>query len=290
MLYLGNYTTPLQISAVDTAGSIKTFKIGFRDTAVPFRSVRNTVHGDYFYLEDGTVPCVYYGRVDDWKIAGRFDAVPRFTIFRPVDTASFILRNNSGKASANILGTYKNQEAVKTAYAPDLLQQQSNGLFDTDGTLAYDAVSRRMAYTYFYRNEFLIADQNARLLKRGNTIDTVSKAKIKVAFLRGGTRQKMAAPPLLVNAQSMLRGNLLFIESRIKGKNEEEKMWKHAAVIDVYDIEKNAYVLSFPVFESNGAKPTSFYVTETHFYALAGSRLIIYSLQGILKDKLKHTN
>lgn len=291
LLYLGNYTVPLQISAVDTsAGSIKTYKVDFKDRSVPFRSVRNTVQGNYIYMADGTVPCVFYGRVADWMITKRFDSVPRFTIFRPVDTASFILRNNSGKASAHILGIYRNQDAVKMMYAPDLLQMQSNGIFDTDGMLSYDADNQRMAYVYYYRNEFFTADWDTGQLKRGNTIDTVSKAKIKVATLNNGNRQKMATPPLLVNAQSMLRNNLLFIESRIKGKNEDMAMWKHASVIDVYDIQNNAYILSFPVFGINEDKPRSFYITDTHFYVMVGNKLIIYSLQGILKEKIKQNH
>lgn len=290
-VYLGNYTAPLQILAIDSALKHNAiFKIDFKDKTIPFRSVRIAVHDNYFYLADGTVPCMYFGELRDWKIKGSFDSIPRFTIFKTVGAKSFIFRNNTGKASANIIGIYRGDQGDVVQYKPDLLQQQFNGIFDTDGTLSYDQKSKKIAYVYFYRNEFFTADQNAVLLRRGNTIDTISKAKIKVALLREGKRQKMAAPPMLVNAQSMLLNNVLFIESRIKGNNENETMWKYASIYDVYDAKTSGYIISFPVFGVDGDKPRSFYVTQTHFYALVGSKLVVYRFQGSLKIKINETH
>lgn len=212
-----------------------------------------------------------------------------FSSIQPIDTTSFIFRNNSGKGSANILGKYNTQMAPSIVYSARLLQEQFNGIFDTDGSLLYDKRTGKLVYVYYYRNEFFTADQNTVLLKRGHTIDTISKAKIKVASLREGTRQKMAAPPLLVNAKSALKNNLLFVESKIQGRNENQKTWKYASIIDVYDVEKNSYVLSFPVFVGNEDKLKSFLVTQSHFYALAGSRILKYRLSGTLQKEMRLT-
>lgn len=289
-LYLGNYTTPLQISAVDsTFKSIKTYKIKLKNRSRPFRSIINIVVGNYFYLTDGTVPCVYYGSIQNWKTLNDLKNVPMFSSIQPIDTTSFIFRNNSGKGSANILGKYNTQMAPSIVYSARLLQEQFNGIFDTDGSLLYDKRTGKLVYVYYYRNEFFTADQNTVLLKRGHTIDTISKAKIKVASLREGTRQKMAAPPLLVNAKSALKNNLLFVESKIQGRNENQKTWKYASIIDVYDVEKNSYVLSFPVFVGNEDKLKSFLVTQSHFYALAGSRILKYRLSGTLQKEMRLT-
>lgn len=289
-LYLGNYSTPLQIVAIDSLFKhSKTYKIDFKDRTVPFRSIRNIVEGKYFYLTDGTVPCLYYGSIDNWKIKGSLKNVPSFTSVQPIDTASFVFRNNAGKGSANILGIYNQQNHPKVRYAPVLLQKQFNGIFDTDGMLHYDQASGEITYIYYYRNEFFTADKNAVLVKRGHTIDTISRAKIKVALLREGTRQKMAAPPLLVNSRSAVKNNLLFVESKIQGLYENEAMWKYAAVIDVYDLKKNAYLLSFPVFGDKDEKLRSFFVTPTHFYAIIGTRLLMYGLRGTLKEEMKKT-
>jgi hypothetical protein len=287
-LYLGNYTTPLHILDIDTSFKIyKTHRIDFINHTIPFRAVKIIVKARHFYLMDGSVPCMYVGSTKNWKLKTNLKGVPNFTIAEPIDSTSFVFRNNTGYKSANILGVYSGSKIERIHYAPVLLQKQVDGIFDTDGMLEFNGQTDQIIYTYFYRNEFFTADKNGVLLKRGYTIDTISKAKIKVAVLREGKRLKMAAPPLIVNAKSTSRNNLLFIESKVKGSYEDDEMWKQASVIDVYNTKKNSYVLSFPIFGNHGDKLQSIFVTDSHFYAIVGTTLRMYRLHGILKKEMK---
>ncbi|WP_121331412.1 MULTISPECIES: MauE/DoxX family redox-associated membrane protein [unclassified Flavobacterium] len=287
-VFLGNYTTPLKVLRIDSTFKIlKTSKIDYKNQNIPFRLVKVLARGEYFYLMDGTVPCIYFGHISDWKIMGSFNEIPNFTALEPMDSSTFVFRNNTGMNSANILGIYSAGTATKIQYQPKLLQKQIDGIFDTDGMLLFNEGLRKIVFVYYYRNEFVIADENGKLIRRGHTIDTISKAKIKVAYLKGGVQRKMAAPPLTVNAVSATHNNLLFIESRIQGMYENDPLWKHAAIIDVYDLKKRSYVLSFPVFGTEEYKLKSLLITDTHLYGIIDTKLVVYRFKGILKQEIK---
>lgn len=286
-IYLGNYTDPLHILSIDRSfKSQKVITIDLKNKSLPFRLVTILIRGKYFYLMDGTVPCIYRGRTQDWKITEELKGIPNFTIAEPIDSASVVFRNNTGVNAANVLGVFNSNTSPKVHYAPSLLQKQFDGIFDTDGMLHFNSELGRMVYVYFYRNEIILADKNGRLDRREHTIDTVSHAKIKVAYLKEGTQRKMAAPPLIVNAITATKNNLLFVESKVPGLYENDPMWKHAAIIDVYNLKTNSYVLSFPIFGIEDNKLQSMFVTNDHLYVIIGTQLMMYELKGSLKKEM----
>jgi len=287
-IYLGNYTDPLHVLALDdtTFKLQKMTKIDFRDRDLPFRLVTIFVKGKYFFLMDGSVPCIFRGKIQDWKITEKLKGIPNFTIAQPIDSASFVFRNNKGQNAAHLLGVFNPNASPIVKYAPLLLKKQIDGIFDTDGMLHFNSELGRIIYVYFYRNEIILADKKGVLDSRQHTIDTVSHAKIKVAYLKGGTNRKMAAPPSIVNAVTATKNNLLFVQSKVPGLYENDALWKHAAIIDVYNLKNNSYVLSFPIFGTEDNKLRSLFVTTTHLYALIGNQLMIYELRGNLKKEI----
>lgn len=290
-VYLGNYTTPLMIKSMDkNLNNIKTEKIIFKPgKKIPFQMTTITVRGSHFYLKDGKVPTIFRGKIKDWKLNHEIQGVPYFTLAEPMDSSSVAFRSNS-KNMANILGIYNENQKSQIKFNDKLLERQIDGVFDTDGTLLYDEQLQKQVYLYFYRNQYIIAGKDGKLIHRGNTIDTISKAKIKVAYLAGNKQQErtMNAPPLMVNANAAVYGNLLFIHSKIKGKFENDKLWDQASIIDVYDINKNAYVMSLAIYNIGDDKLKSFLVTADNLYALIGNKLVVYKFRKILKKEMKN--
>ncbi|MCD0472544.1 MauE/DoxX family redox-associated membrane protein [Flavobacterium sp. JAS] len=287
-IYLANYTDPLHITVFDTTLRRKeVFKITFDPKDIPFKRIKIIVRGSYFYLMDGTVPCIFWGRTTNWKITNQIKGCHYFTIAEPVDSSAVLFRSNNGKNAAHIFSSYKALRTPKIIYNASLLQQQLDGVFDTDGMLAYNEKMKQMVYLYYYRNEYTVADANAKLIARGHTIDTISHAQIKVVYLKDKTERKMAAPPLIVNANLTVYKNLLFVNSKIQGRFEDQKLWKQAQIIDVYDLSKNTYVLSFALYNIENKKLQSFKVTDTHLYALIGDELAVYELRDIIKKEIK---
>lgn len=287
-IYLGNHTAPLHVLAIESASKEKqAIEIDFNPEKIPFKMVRVVVRGSHFYLMDGTVPAIFKGNVTDWKITGELKGLPYFTLAEPIDSSGVIFRTNNNKEASHVIGTYNERRTPKNDYNPSLLKQQIDGIFDTDGMFAYDENLKRSIYVYYYRNEFIVSDKNARLVYSGNTIDTTTKAKIKVAYLNKKATRKMAAPPLVVNAHVALCQNLLFIHSKIPGKFQDEQLWKSAFIIDVYDLGKQSYLMSFAIYKVGDKNLKSFYVTPSNLYTLMDNELIIYKLRDILKKEIK---
>ncbi|PXY40866.1 hypothetical protein DMB65_09805 [Flavobacterium cheongpyeongense] len=287
-IYLGNYSNPLHVKVLNEKTKIiETTKITFAKKNIPFVSVRTVVRGSHFYLTDGSVPAIFKGRISDWKTTGEFKGLPYFTLAEPVDSTKVILRSSRGKNRSHELGIFDDGQIQKIRYNKTLLQVQKDGIFDTDGTLAYSEKLHQLVYTYYYRNEFIVVNSNAELSYIGNTIDTTTKAKIKVAYLKNGMERKFSAPPLTVNAKTAVCGNLLFVNSRVQGRFENEKLWKDAFIIDVYNLVKRTYIMSFAVYKIEEKKLFSFYVTDDYLYAIMENHLAVYKLRNNLKKEMK---
>lgn len=97
----------------------------------------------------------------------------------------------------------------------------------------------------------------------------------------------MSAPALMVNQHSAICRNLLFVHSKLKGQYELEKVWEQSSIIDVYDIEKGIYIMSFSVYGTKDKKLESFYVTPTHLFAFIGNQLVVHEIRSNLKNEFR---
>lgn len=284
-VYLANYTDPLHVISMNNQlKDLQKLKITFDPKKIPFRLIRIFIQGNFFYLMDGTVPIVYRGSILDWKVTLEIKDSPYFNLAVPVDSTHIVFRSSNGENSSRIIGAFSPDSTPKILYNKTFLKKQIDGVFDTDGMLLSGESGEKIVYIYYYRNEFIVGDKSANLVRTGHTIDTNTTAKIKTAYLKNGDRT-MSSVPLMVNQYSALCGNLLFVHSKIKGKYESDKLWEQASIIDVYDIEKQTYLMSFSIYGIRGKKLNSFYVTKTHLYALIGDQLAVHELKTILKKE-----
>lgn len=274
-IYLGNSTNPLLMTVTDTSlGSKKSFRLKLNKTNFQFRSIQVRVIPPNFYFIDGTVPVIYKGNTKDWKADVKWQGQRRFSYFDFIDSLTIAARSINDMNGESILGTlYFGKNAVQQLH-PELLQKQVDGNFDMDGTLQYDSQSGRFVYVYRYRNQFIVTDGNLRLDYRGKTIDTISHAQIKVAYISSHHEKKLAAPPLIVNKSSGLYKNLLFVNSALPGRYEPEEMWKQASIIDVYDLNTKTYLSSFYIYNIDHKKLRSFFIRDNHFYGFIGKYLV----------------
>lgn len=287
-IYLGNFTAPSRILELDENNkSEKIFNITFDPKNIPFKAVTIAVRDSTFYLSDGSVPAVYSGSITDWKITNEFKGVPYFTKAVPLDGNSIVFRSNNAKNSANVLGIFNAGSSNKIQYKRNLLQGQIDGIFDTDGSLLYSSEQKKIIYLYLYRNEFIVADRNGDLSYRGHTIDTIKHVKIKVASIKNDMERIISSPSYVVNSKAAICGNLLFVNSKIKGRFENSRLWEQSYIIDVYDIKKNIYLLSFPVYHTGKAKLSGLLVTPTNLYAIIGNRLSVYKLNEAIKKEMQ---
>lgn len=276
-LYLGNYTAPLLLTETDAnLKNKKEIAVHIDNTALPFRSLELRVYPKYFFAVDGTVPCVFRGKTGGWKAKGIPITIKPFSV--PVFTDSVTMAYRTHQKMESELGTVKLAGKSLGTINSGLLEKQMDGLFDVDGTLMFDTETKRIVYQYRYRNQYIVADEKLNLIARGKTIDTISKAQIRVAFNSDRNESKMSAPPLSVNKSAVAYNGFLFVNSGLIGKFEDTQLWKQSSIIDVYNSADNTYRESFYVYNIGGKTMSRFYVYQNNFYALIGTHLVSYRL------------
>lgn len=279
-IYLGNYTAPLQILEIDSVLKTRTLhSIKLDKMKLPFTSIQVKILGDNFFLVDGNVPCIFKGKITDWKASYVMRGDAFFSQFQPIDSVNIALRSILKKTKTNTLGIQNLNDTLALKFEPNLIQKQIDGIFDTDGLTHYDDKFKRLVYVYAHRNQYIVTDSKFTLQSIGNTIDTTSTAQLKVVTISSSGQTKLAAPPLIVNKTSALNNNLLFVNSNLPGKFESLEMWKKASIIDIYNLSNNSYVFSFYIYDTNNKKIKSFYVNQNYLYALIGNKLVSYKLR-----------
>lgn len=280
-VYLGNVTAPLLLTETDTMlKSKKEIVITLSSINFPFRSLNIQVYSKYFLASDGTVPVIFRGKTGQWK-ATQIPGI-KYAFSNPVFTDSISTAFRTHKENLESVLATATFTSNRVKRNPALLQKQIDGRFDTDGVLNYDPYTNQLVYIYYYRNQYIVADSKFNLVHRGNTIDTTTKAKIKVAFIKDRNEKKFSAPPMTVNKNAYVYKGLLFVNAALMGKFESDKMWKQASIVDVYDYKNRSYVVSFYVYNIDGERLTDFAIQGNNFYGIVGSHLVSYKMSNIV--------
>lgn len=287
-IYLGNYTNPSHVVAMNTdLKDRQPIEVSFDPKGISFRAATLSVRNSKFFLQDGSVPALFSGDLKNWTVTKELKGLPYFTRAIPMDSTHVVFRSNNAVNSANVLGIYNADTLPKISYKRNLLQKQIDGIFDTDGTLLYSEELQKIIYLYYYRNEFIVANKNGSLDYRGNTIDTIKHAKIKVKSLKKGTERAMSSPSFVVNAHAAVHNNLLFVHSKVKGQSENDVLWERSFIIDIYDLNSKSYLLSFPIYHHPDEKLNSFIVTQTRLFALIGKSLAVYKFRDVIQKEFQ---
>src|SRR5690606_34051522 len=136
----------------------------------------------------------------------------------------------------------------------------------------------KLVYTYYYRNEYFLADRSLQLNSRGNTIDTVSTAQIEIANVESHNKHTLAKPPLIVNKNTATYGKYLFVHAALMGKFEPKEKLDTSSIIDVYDIVGKSYRFSFHIPNRSNSKMSDFMVYGNLVIVLSGRDLSVYRI------------
>jgi len=275
-VYLGNNIVPGRIAKVDNhLTSYSEISLTGFDTVKIHRGAYIQIDSLNLYLMDGTKPLILRANIVDLHFRQRLKAT-YFTGGIPLTYTSLALRSIYEGVGAVLIKKNLESEAIKTT---KLLQKQIDGIFCTDGELVkVPGPSSKMIYVYYYRNQFLCTDSNLNLLYKGKTIDTISRAQIKVAKIVSTGETTMAAPPLYVNKRACANSKYLFVQSALRANNETEYMIKDVSMIDVYAIADGKYQFSFYLPDFRGFKVRDFKVYGQSLYALYDHYLYKYQL------------
>lgn len=277
-LFLGNHTAPLLLTKIDTAlMSAQKQTIILDTTKIKYSALTISIRGSHFFLMDGNVPSISVGNLIHWKARSIGGVIPHFSQIEPIDSTRIAFRGQNPNNGAHILGVF-DLENHSINYGNDVLAPHKDGIFASDGLLKYDNEKKQLVYLYYYRNEILSMDTHFSLVKKSKTIDTLSQSQLEVVYVSSRREHKFSAPPILVNKTFSVAGGLLYVVSPRRGRFETKTMWKHATVIDVYDLSQNKYLTSIYIYNENGKQLQTFLVSKNKLYALVGTKLVAYTL------------
>lgn len=278
-IYLSRAPNPSRLIAVNETLRDTTHYILRVDTdSLKYRAIRVTVDSPYYYMADGTQPFIYKGVLGE-------KATPWITDIRFTKAIPLSHRSAAMVVIRNMENTIvKKVNNIQPELYPDILEEQGEGIFSTDGMMRYDHENKRLVYLYFYRNQYMVMDTSFQIIQQGHTIDTVSKAKIKTARISSQKSVTMKAPPLKVNNDCSVHKNTLYVHSNLLAKNEDPTIFEKAAVIDVYHLTGQRYLHSFYLPSYHNKNAREFLITDNDIYAIYETYLVHYRIS--LKDTI----
>jgi hypothetical protein len=278
-IYLGNKTAPTFLlranyNLTDTLYKFLKFPVGLH---VYPKEIQTIIDSPYIFCMEGITPAIQHGDLFSLSMTSMQTDSSNFNASIPISTSSFIIRSIDTGLRQNILikTNINTQTSIRKS---DLLEKQIDGIFCTDGMLSFDAVGKRIYYVYYYRNQFLCMDTNLNLIYKGKTIDTVTRAHLKIAIINSQNSRTLAEPPLMVNKSSCTDGSFLFIHSKLRADNEEKNPTYPYSVIDIYNLKDGKYRYSFFVPDNEQGKMITFRVLKEKLVVLYDHSLMTFHL------------
>lgn len=280
-VYLGNITAPFRLIVSNlTLTDTQHVKLKVRATGEPvvYKNSFVRIDSPYFYLADGETPTLYRGRIGEW-LAGKFLAHETyFTQLEPIGYTSFAVRTNLSSTLDNVLGKLQ-QDTPYIKLEKQLIQRQVDGIFCTDGVLDYNDDIGKVIYAYYYRNEFIVCDTSLNLEYRGHTIDTFSRAQVKVGHISSDGK-RVLMDRKYVNKGIATSGENLFVNSNVLARNDVRYALERSSIVDVYNLRNATYRFSFVIRNNGESKIRQFYVVKNRFlFALSGHEISRYDLR-----------
>lgn len=280
LIYLGNYNAPLYLKLISRdLKTEKEIKIEIDNYELPYKRVRIDVQPPYFFLGDGTVPVIFRGKTKDWKAHTYSYEQAYFYDFQILDSIRLAFTTTSSKTGYTTLGLLeKEKDSLKVNLNHEIIKVQVDGTFDTDGQLLIDPIANNLAYVYYYRNQYEIADKDLEFLKTGKTIDTISQAQIDVAYYEKEDAYKRGRATMVHRTSSIWDGELYINTDRL-GQYESEGVLNSASILDRYDIEKNEYIHSFYFYHQPRKRLREFRVMDDIIIGLVDDQLWIQRIK-----------
>lgn len=279
-IYLGNTTAPLHILSFskEEPKAIQQ-KLTLPDTALSFRSLQTKVHNNVVYTFDGSIPVLYNGTLENYRLKPYYNIKQSFLRLQPISPSKFIIRVFNTNSTYNELGILSLTETnLQTQIRKQVLKAKGDPFFDTDGLLLYNKQLNKVLYIYFYRNEYISTDTSLTQTYVHNTIDTISKSQLDIRTLTSRNQRKLGTQPIFVNKRAATHANYLYIQSDRLGKHEPDGILDSASIIDVYNLKKQQYAFSFYLYHEGMRKLQDFQVYNNYLYALIDKFLVIYKL------------
>lgn len=281
ILYLGNKTAPLHLIEINLkTRDTSHVHLTLENNDFTFHSLRVRFEFPYFFVMDGTVPCIFRGKIGDWKTHLWMKDYAYFNNAIPIDSNKVYISTTNSDNNMTTLGIIQKEDTDEFSVFlnSNLLEKQFDGVFDVDGVMVSSSKLETQGYVYYYRNEFLLMDSDLKLVNSQRTIDTIKTAQIQISNVNNHNVTKFSAPPIIVNKLAIMHDDLILINSDRLGRYEEKIMLKEASIIDVYNWKKKSYEFSFYFYNVDNEKIREFAMNDNYMIGLINDKISVYEI------------
>jgi len=268
------FGSPVTSELLEVSNNLKHFTtMEFDVPRIGSQTARLAVDGSTLYVWDGSAPFIYKGSLNSSSLTRLMPDTTYFRYAVPLSSSKFALL--AVKDGRHVLAL-KTMAPPQTVIHETILTAQVDGFFCTDGMMRYDRTRNRIIYTYYYRNEYLTLDTALTLIRKANTLDSISVAQVNPVYIADDKVTTLSNPPLFVNNASFTDDGALYIQSNLAAKNENLSKFRNNYVIDVYDTDIGAYKHSFYLPSYENEQLLDFIILKDRIYARYGDHLVLY--------------
>jgi hypothetical protein len=278
--YLGNRTAAAFVLQLNYSLSDTQHLILKAPSSIPIvaSAIRVLVDSPDVFMLEGITPRKLSGSLQTLDMKNDYYHGPPFNAVVTLPKRSLLIRAYDDSLHKNIL-VKSNPNPEGNLRFTNILVPIGDGVFSLDGNLSKDPVTGNLAYVYFYRNEFLCMDSNIRILIKGHTIDSIQTPHIKLSQIASDGATTFSAPPLMVNYTACANADYLFVNSKLKAKNEDETSFSENSVIDIYSLKSGEYIYSFYIPDHDHGKIKSFQVVDHKLVALYDHSILTFLMK-----------
>jgi hypothetical protein len=278
-IFLGNSTAPgfMLVSNYELSDTHHIILQIPSNIAMVFPAARLYIDSPDIFIMEGRTPSILHGIYPDFLLHEYPNNQIYFNAASIISNRSLLVRAFDKETAQNMLmKSVTRPNAI--IRSPGALIKMGDGIFSLDGTISRDQYNHHFTYVYFYRNEFISLDSNLNILLKGKTIDSISTPQIKISEITSEGITTLSAPPLTVNKTSCADSNYLFVDSKLRARNQDEESFEASSVIDIYSLRNGEYLYSFYVPDHNHVKMKNFQVYNHRLVALYEHTLMTFSL------------
>jgi len=278
-IYLGNYSQPnrlLMYNIITSDTQRIRLDIPHNKRRLAWKSIKISIDSANLFVAEGITPMILKKPLLGNRYEN-FDSDIRFNDFQPINSNSFVCRSYDVNSQNLLVKDYKNSKGArrKSYY----LERQVDGFFCTDGILLFNHKKDQIFYVYFYRNQFICLDTSLSVLYKGKTIDSISHANIKIGNISSQNKRVLLSSQS-VNKHAFTDGDFMFIHSDLIADNERVDLFDRNSVIDVYSLDRHAYLHSFYLPNYNNKAIREFRVVEDLVVVMYDRYLSVYDFSG----------
>lgn len=151
---------------------------------------------------------------------------------------------------------------------------------ESDGRIGFDTATGQIVFVQFYRNGILTMDTDFHLGPSIRTIDTVLHGRTADGSYQEDGAEKFtnSTPQFFVNWNTDVYDGMVYINSLLRGDNENRGDFETYSDLDAYNLRTRRYEYTLKVPRLNNRKLISFKIADGRLVACYPGGIVTYRL------------